>query len=927
MAAPVFAGLGAVAFRFYLLFQHHSLADEEERAEPSWLLGASPGPYINQLSRSLFLPLGRHVVFLGLDCRTERMHDEILSQETYDIVFDRCRREIIAGETKHLIVLLSVPVAFPRLNRHGDSLTSRAMEPIKAMGRFGVLGEFVSKFESGVDMQDDLDDTWTAKHHQQERNWFIQELQELAAEKSVRVTILGGDVQLGAIGQFYSNPKLSIPKDRDHRYMPNVISSAIVNAPPPESMADAMNKRNKVQHLDQDTYEDMIPMFQEDVDGKQRKTSYFMPRRNWCSLREYVPGSTSRSTSPVGESATHRVPTQLLKRNDSLTRRGSKPGNLLRRISGRKVPPSAYRSEETAEYNNLKDGLDPRVDGPYDVRNYNSNTAVIVSSRARDPGNGTDDMQGRQNSFRRRPTSLTRSASRKDKSGRDGHIELRGGIEATINCEVDQKDPAGVTASYRLLIPVLFFQSKDDPNNTGVRSTKNKLADFIGIGRSQSFQRRGPGSPATEEENYGPAEQHRDEYHLTTHPSDGHENNYDGSRPFSSGQDSQFHASPKQGHERPGSEGKSQSTASHQRASIESERNQPSPSTISRLPRSQAPDEAPIFHRRHSSRKRNSIGPPPPGNIDQLPASVQRRYQQLNDGSPQSNQSSSPPSSQQRWQYTSPERGVDSEMRYVLKDRPMSSAPLPAEQDRHYYAGPMEAPLLPVNANQLRSGNKTTNIDPLLTVQSSPQPFQTDGQAGRRIVSGPAAFPEQQLDFKHQDESRNEQMSLSSTRSAIPGPRQSRYQDGQSQPGLGIETSNNTYLQYRAIATSVTQDLHGEYDGSFAGPSKTRNYGAYDRDLHQEISNRDAVAQHDVGDGNDYDIEDLYSNDGFKRQAIKPRHASGMPEKVARHFEGLDEHNKQGPSGTKGRPGGGLGGLVRRLSEGSKDSIKGWKKR
>lgn len=59
-----------------------------------------------------------------------------------------------------------------------------------------------------------------------------------------------GDVHLAAVGQFYSNPKLKIPKDRDHRYMPNVISSAIVNTPPPEMMGDILNKRNKVHHLD-----------------------------------------------------------------------------------------------------------------------------------------------------------------------------------------------------------------------------------------------------------------------------------------------------------------------------------------------------------------------------------------------------------------------------------------------------------------------------------------------------------------------------------------------------------------------------------------------------------------------------------------------------------------------------------------------------
>ena len=57
-------------------------------------------------------------------------------------------------------------------------------------------------------------------------------------------------MHLAAIGQFYSNPKLRIPKDQDHRYMANVISSAIVNTPPPEMMGDILNKRNKIHHLD-----------------------------------------------------------------------------------------------------------------------------------------------------------------------------------------------------------------------------------------------------------------------------------------------------------------------------------------------------------------------------------------------------------------------------------------------------------------------------------------------------------------------------------------------------------------------------------------------------------------------------------------------------------------------------------------------------
>jgi hypothetical protein len=193
--------------------------------------------------------MGKRVAFLGLDCRTERRRDMILSEHTYDLILKRCRREIVHGETKHLIVLVGVPVAYPRLVWLENILTSRLLDPIKFLGRAGMLGGFLNKFDGGVEVLDDLDDHWTARNHKDERNWFIEELQELAAEKSVRITILGGDVHLGAIGQFYSNKKLGIPKDKDHRYMPNIISSAIVNTPPPEMMADVLNKRNKTHHL------------------------------------------------------------------------------------------------------------------------------------------------------------------------------------------------------------------------------------------------------------------------------------------------------------------------------------------------------------------------------------------------------------------------------------------------------------------------------------------------------------------------------------------------------------------------------------------------------------------------------------------------------------------------------------------------------
>jgi hypothetical protein len=115
MKSPVFSGLGNVAFKYYMLFQHQSLPDETEESEPSWCLGLSPGPYINELSRSMFMSLGSKLALLAVDARAERTRDEVVRRETWEKLMDRCYDEIVKGKTQHLLVLLGVPIAYPRL--------------------------------------------------------------------------------------------------------------------------------------------------------------------------------------------------------------------------------------------------------------------------------------------------------------------------------------------------------------------------------------------------------------------------------------------------------------------------------------------------------------------------------------------------------------------------------------------------------------------------------------------------------------------------------------------------------------------------------------------------------------------------------------------------------------------------------------------
>jgi len=682
MSTPVFSGVGAVAFKYYMLFQHQSVVDENEETEPSWLLGASPGPYINELSRSLFIFLSKHTALLALDCRTERMRDEILSQDTYDVIFDRCRREIIQGETKHLIVLLGIPIAYPRLNFLENVLTSRAMDPIKALGRSGMLGGFINRFDGGVEILDDLDDHWTAKHHKHERNWFIQELQELAAEKSVRVTILGGDVHLAAVGRFYSNKKLGIPKDHDHRYMPNIISSAIVNTPPPEMMSDILNKRTRIHHLDHDTDEDMIPIFTHDVNNKIRNNHHLLPRRNWCSIHEYHPGRSRPPTPPPTDGAGTPRRSFSFTRGSALTRSSSldgrdhnKPG-LLRRLSSRgRAPPSAFRSPNSLSGDSnpysTRD-LDPRVDGP--LGSSRTGTVARPEPTAGSDGNLSQgqsyETPQRLNSFHRRPSGLSRRASSRDRSGREGYINLEGGLDIIINCEVSQRDPAGYTRPYRLLVPALFYQGESDPNTSRTQGRVSSMLGSFSSARSKQYhgETRGTSYEETEARQTPPL----------------------GGRAGSTGHVDAPHMSENQTYDE-GSNAHLPIYNAHRTVPRQDQYGdqQPTEKTFRKLPRSRQTGETEMPRRPSLDTYRSARGPEPPKNLSELPISVQKRYSQF-DAMPYNENRPSEALNFSRMGSTKRNLGQADERRTY--DQPISNYNNTAA-DRRIVSGPSTTPL------------------------------------------------------------------------------------------------------------------------------------------------------------------------------------------------------------------------------------------
>ena len=340
MKCSVFRGIGGVSFKYYCLFQHHipppkstyttsapqttesqgldgagadpaQLLDtfvlKEQAIDPCFILGKTPGPYVAQRSHSLYMRLGARVAFLGLDARTERTRHQVNYPETYNLIFQRVRSELSstsAGPNRitHLIVLLGVPIAYPRLIWLENIFKSPIIGPIRFVSkRFGVAGDLFNKFDGQVDLLDDLDDHYTARQHKHERKDLILRLQSLAKDYNVRVTILGGDVHLAALGRFYAKPKLGIPIEQDHRYMANVISSAITNHPPPKTVADLLARRNKIHHLDHHTDETLMNMFDKDP-GASTKTANFnkvtMPSRNYAILSESYNPAYINASSP-----------------------------------------------------------------------------------------------------------------------------------------------------------------------------------------------------------------------------------------------------------------------------------------------------------------------------------------------------------------------------------------------------------------------------------------------------------------------------------------------------------------------------------------------------------------------------------------------------------------------------------------------------
>lgn len=194
-----------------------------------------------------------------------------------------------------------------------------------------------------------------------------------------------------------------------------------------------------------------------------------------------------------------------LKRTLSLTRNDIRPGNLLGRLSQRGP------SQEYPPFNEYRTLPIAAPSPPQRVAEPDGYLAPQARHSISGPPNGASAFSSgplpRPGNFHRRPTNMSIKAIKKGGAINDeneGHINLEHGLDIVLNCEVSQKDPAGITVPYRLLIPALSYEGEGDINEDAYRK-KNLLQRFSslrGSKRRNIAYNQGQGNWGQSQESY-----------------------------------------------------------------------------------------------------------------------------------------------------------------------------------------------------------------------------------------------------------------------------------------------------------------------------------------------------------------------------------------------------------------------------------------
>jgi len=237
----VYQGIYQVARRYFQAFQLQIPPDEPH-----------PMSLLDHGSQNLSMGFDlQTMALLVLDMRSERTLDTVMRDESWNAV-----EEWMQGQNykKHLVIMASIPVVHPD---------------------FGLMESVLGFLPGQQELEDDLKDHWTSRTHKTERLRFIHRLLRFAREKNCRVTLISGDVHVGATGIIES--KRVPDADRNSQVINQLTSSGIVHPAPPGIALFFLEKTgDAVEEVDRDVIARML-----EFPGTRQR---FISGRNWLGL-------------------------------------------------------------------------------------------------------------------------------------------------------------------------------------------------------------------------------------------------------------------------------------------------------------------------------------------------------------------------------------------------------------------------------------------------------------------------------------------------------------------------------------------------------------------------------------------------------------------------------------------------------------------
>jgi len=238
-ACDVYKGIFEVARKYFRVFQLQIAPDETR-----------PCTLPDQVGFSYCYQLGE-VGLAVLDMRSERSQTQVLSEQSWTAFYKWL--DGLQG-CKHLLLMSSIPVVHPD---------------------FGIIERLLGAFPGQQEIEDDLRDHWTSHEHKIERLRLVHHLLEYAKKNSCRVTILSGDVHVGAVGVIESVRTADAPENS--QIINQLTSSGIVHPPPPGMMLHFLESvGDKVQEIDRGITTRML-----EFPGTRNR---FIGTRNWLQI-------------------------------------------------------------------------------------------------------------------------------------------------------------------------------------------------------------------------------------------------------------------------------------------------------------------------------------------------------------------------------------------------------------------------------------------------------------------------------------------------------------------------------------------------------------------------------------------------------------------------------------------------------------------